>query len=108
MSSTTCPTCSNVIAWFWTEAFDKFGFDDGGGLVMTEHVADALRKHGYVVAVEAWGMHNVTITSIKTKKGKELIPSAIEYGYDDAREYLPKRIINLLDAAFPNGEEVDL
>ena len=53
-------------------------------------------------------MHNVTIASIKTNKGKELIPfDTISFGYDDARGYLPKRIVKLLDGAFPDGEEVE-
>ena len=108
MSFSTCPTCSNTVDWSWEEAFDKFGFQDGDGLVMTEHVADALRARGYIVEVQAWGMHNVTIASIKTDKGKELIPfDTISFGYDDARGYLPKRIVKLLDGAFPDGEEVE-
>lgn len=108
MSFTTCPTCWNTVDWSWEEAFDKFGFNDGDGIVMTEHVADALRARGYVVEVNAWGIHNVTVTSIKTTKGKELIPfETISFGYDAARTYLPKRIVKLLDAAFPDGREVE-
>jgi hypothetical protein len=108
MSFSTCPTCFNTVDWSWEEAFDKFGFGDGDGLVMTEHVADVLRGHGYAVTVEAWGLHNVTIASIKTKNDREVIPfDTIRFGYDDARGYLPKRIIKLLDAAFPDGEEVE-
>lgn len=108
MSITTCPTCTHDTHWSWTEAFDKFGFCDGDGIVMTEHVADALRARGYTVEVQAWGIHNVTITSIKTEKGKEQIPfDRIQFGYDDARNYLPKRIVTLLDAAFPDGSEVE-
>lgn len=106
MSITLCPTCGEPSSWSWNEAFDKFGFGDGDGLVMTETVADALRKHGLTVIVEPWGSHNVTITSIKTKAGKELIPEDIQYGYDDPRDYLPKRIVKLLDEAFPFLREV--
>lgn len=109
MSFSTCPTCFNTLEWSWEEAFDKFGFGDGDGLVMTEHVAAALRTHGYTVLVEAWGIHNVTIASIKTAAGEELIPfESIEFGYDDARDFLPKHIVSVLDAAFPDGEEVAL
>lgn len=108
MSITTCPTCNHRHSWTWEEAFDKFGFDDGGGLVMTEHVAEALRSHGYTVSVEAWGIHNVTISSIKSAKGTEQIPfKRISFGYADARAYLPKRIVALLDAAFPSHAEVE-
>lgn len=107
MSFSTCPTCINTVHWSWEEAFDKFGFGDGEGLIMTETVADALRARDYIVQVRPWGIHNVTIASIKNKKGKEQIPlAAIRFGYDDARDYLPKRIVTLLDAAFPDGKEV--
>lgn len=108
MSVTACPTCCTEIQWSWEDAFQKFGFGDGNGLVMTEHVAEALRADGYTVLVEPWGLHNVTISSIKTAKGKEQIPfSKIKYGYADPRAYLPKRIIAVLDAAFPEHGEVE-
>ncbi len=106
MSITTCPTCRSTTEWSWVEAFEKFGFEDGDGLVMTEHVAAALRTHGYTVEIEPWGCHNVTIRSIKTKRQKELIPEGINYGYDDPREYLPMHIVKLLDNAFPELQEV--
>lgn len=95
-----CPTCGNAYVWAWEEAFDKFGFDDGDGLVMTETVADALRKRGYNVTVEPWPLHNVVITEIG-KDGVSLIPEAAELGYDDPRTYLPRDIIAILDWAFP-------
>ena len=108
MSITTCPTCAQSHLWSWEEAFDKFGFEDGDGLVMTEHVAEALRAKGYVVTARPWGCHNVTISSITNKKGKDQIPDDIVAGYDDPRDYLPKRIVRLLDAAFPDDVEVEL
>jgi hypothetical protein len=105
MSITTCPTCCTDVDWSWDEAFDKFGFADGDGVVMTEHVADALRNAGYLVKVEPWGCHNITIASITSMAGRELIPfDRISFGYDDPRDYLPKRIITLLDAAFGDTE----
>lgn len=108
MSITTCPHCNTAFTWSWEEAFYKFGFGDGDGVVMTEHVADALRKAGYTVKVEPWGIHNVTIASIKTKKRKELIPfDRIQFGYDEPRDYLPKCIVKLLDAALPDDGEVE-
>ena len=106
MSLTTCRTCWTTHSWSWEEAFDKFGFGDGDGIVMTEHVAMALRKAGYAVTTEPWGWHNVTITSITNKKGKELIPDTINLGYDEPRDYLPARIIKVLDEAFPDSVEV--
>ena len=42
----------------------------------------------------------------RSKKGKELIPGEIDYGYDDPRDYLPKRITKLLDEALPSELEV--
>lgn len=108
MSITTCPTCSERIHWSWEEAFDKFGFGDGDSLVMTEHVANTLRRRGYTVATEPWGCHNVTISSIKSRKGRELIPDDIVDGYDDPRSYLPRSIVRLLDEAFPSDKGVPL
>ena len=106
MSITECPTCLSERTWSWTEAFDKFGFDDGDGLVMTHVVVKALRRAGYAVTAEPWGWHNVTITSIRLKR-VQMIPEDANLGYDDPRDYLPKEIIDLLDQAFPEGEEVE-
>jgi hypothetical protein len=100
MSITPCPTCGNRHPWSWEEAFDKFGFDDGDGLVMTDHVADALTANGYAVTAQKWGLHNVVITSIM-RDGAELIPENADVGYADPRDYLPETIIALLDAVFP-------
>lgn len=108
MSTTTCPKCCQDTYWSWEEAFDKFGFGDGDGIVMTDHVANALRAKGYIVKVEPWGCHNVTIPSITTETGEEQIPDDIVCGYDDPREYLPKAIVELLDQAFPDNGEVQL
>jgi len=105
MSITQCPTCLTEHAWSWTEAFDKFGFDDGDGLVMTHVVVQALRKAGYAVTAEPWGWHNVTITSIRRRQVQQ-IPECANLGYDDPRDYLPKEIIKLLDEAFPQSGEV--
>ncbi len=108
MSTTTCPTCCHETTWSWTEAFEKFGFEDEDGLVMTEHVAEVLRQHGYKVTTECWGCHNIVITSIRTPKRKELIPETANLGYDDPRRFLPKQIVELLDKAFPDNQEVEL
>ena len=73
MSITTCPTCCRDFDWDWEDAFKKFGFEDGDGIIMTEHVARVLRDAGYDVTVEAWGFHNVVIASI-LQNGIEQIP----------------------------------
>lgn len=85
------------ITWSWEEAFDKFGFGDGDGVVMTHVVENVLTDAGYTVIAQAWGMHNIVIESIKDASGTELIPSDIHHGYDNPREYLPQAIIQLLD-----------
>lgn len=102
MPKTTCKTCSNDYHWAWEEAFDKFGFGDGDGQIMTDTVADVLSAHGYVAVVEPWGFHNITITSIR-KDGIEQIPfGRITYGYDDPRDYLPDDIVRSLTSGYPN------
>ena len=50
--------------WTWEEAFDKFGFNDGDGLVMTYEVADFIGELGYEVEANGWGMHNTIITKL--------------------------------------------
>ena len=95
---------TNIITWSWEEAFDKFGFEDGDGSVMTDVVESVLRDAGYGVAAEPWGMHNVVIFSIKDSSGNELIPSTVKIGYDHPRSYLPKAIIALLDSDLRTGD----
>ncbi|MGC1507127.1 hypothetical protein [Ketobacter sp.] len=88
----------------WGDAFDKFGFDDGTGLVRTYEVAYCLERAGYKTAIGHYGIHNIVINSIKLDS-IELLPlhdPTIRYGYTPARAYLPKDIIDILDKAFPN------
>lgn len=104
MPNSECDCCGGIYAWSWTEAFDKFGFNDGDGQVETWNVEAVLSGAGYDVAVVGWGMHNTVISSIK-KDGKEFIPcedEGVTFGYDDPRSYLPAEIVNLLDQALPD------
>ncbi len=101
MPISICEHCCSEIEWSWTEAFEKFGFDDGDGLVETETVAEVLRDAGYETVTEGWGLHNTVIVSIR-RRGRELMPlDDIRLGYDDPRDYLPPEIVALLDLAFP-------
>lgn len=102
---TICPFCFHAHGWRWEEAFDKFGFNDGDGLVMTSAVVDVLTAAGYEAKSEAWGIHNVVITAI-SRDGVSLIPESVRLGYDDPRRYLPTELVALLDGAFPDGSEV--
>ena len=107
MPKSTCDRCGGVnLYWRWEEAFDKFGFGDGDGdgQVMTHVVADVLRTADYVVSSEPWGLHNITICSIK-RDGVELIPEHTNVGYGDPRKYLPKHIVRLLDRKLPADKE---
>ena len=106
MSTTICDRCGGEHHWSWVEAFDKFGFGDGDGLVMTDAVVRVLRDAGYTISADPWGFHNVVITSIELN-GVERIPEDAKVGYDDPRDYLPASIIALLDATLAEAE-VDL
>lgn len=103
---TICPTCGHAHFWSWESAFDKFGFQDGDGLIMTEKVAEALRMHGYEVETMHWGFHNTIITDI-SRDDEPLIPRQTVIGYDDPRKYLPKVVIDLLDGEFRDGQRID-
>lgn len=107
MSRTTCPMCGQLYTWQWEEAFYKFGFHDGEGLIVTENVADVLRKAGFTVEIQAWGIHNVVITRIE-RDGTSQIPADALLGRDDPRSYLPKEIIDILDQEFPLDGEVEV
>ncbi len=99
MYETKCKVCGGNYHWAWEDAFNKFGFNDGDGQVMTWKVDEILTEAGYLVNREHWGFHNVIITSIK-KDGKELLPmddQGFNLGYDNPRYYLPQEIIDILD-----------
>lgn len=102
MPTETCECCGRDLDWSWEEAFEKFGFNDGDGLVMTHTVADVLRAAGYTVDIRPWGLHNTVIVSILCSKRGEIMPKshpANAIGYDSPRSYLPEDIIDLLDDA---------
>ena len=106
MPTSTCPYCDSDFHWIWDDAFMKFGFRDGANGFLTEHVAEVLRKAGYTVTVEPWGIHNVVIDSIR-KGGIELIPvQRIRFGYVEPRNYLPRKLIRLLDRELSANREV--
>ncbi len=104
MPETYCPICDSPMLWKWEDAFDKFGFDDGEGAVMTDEVVGALMLAGYDVSYGPSGMHNAIIHAI-FKDGVDLIPPGTKIGYDDPRSYLPPDIVQLLDQRFPDEEE---
>lgn len=55
----------SVYEWTFEEAFNKFGFNEGGTFHVNSYVvADAIVNAGYVVVMDNWGMHNLTITQI--------------------------------------------
>jgi len=94
-----------LVHWRWEEAFDKFGFNDGEGLIFTEDIASHLEELGFKIKTENWSLHNIVISSIK-KDGVEKIPEDVNLGYDCPHTYLPRKIINALDKAFPEDKEL--
>lgn len=102
-----CPTCGHTHQWSWEEAFDKFGFGDGDDLVMTETVAEVLRRQGYKVETNLAGLHNAIIIDI-SRDGASLIPDDVARGYDDPRQYLPEDIIAILDDEFRDGSLIEV
>ena len=108
MVSTICMCCGGTLHWDWSEAFAKFGFNDGDGQVETWQVEEALIDAGYDVTVDRWGVHNTLITSVK-RHGVELIPHSdprYRFGYDDPRLYFPGELVALLDQEFPSSGEI--
>ena len=102
MEDMKCELCGN--SYHWSEAFSKFGFNDGDGDVKTPLIALALEHAGYAVKYSRWSPHNTIIYSIK-KDGIEFMPinnPQYRISYDDPREYLPDDILSLLDEEFPS------
>jgi hypothetical protein len=101
MNHMECEHCGN--SYHWSEAFAKFGFNDGDGKIETPYIAQMLEKSGYEVKYARWSPHNTLIHSI-TKNGIEYMPDeASEYriGYDHPQEYLPVEILDLLNIKTP-------
>jgi hypothetical protein len=95
--------------WSWEEAFDKFGFDDGDGIVMTWKVIEVLNEAGYILEEVQWGMHNTIIDTITTADGTLIfgdgVPNeSVSPGYTDPREVLPADLVKFLDETLPGPE----
>jgi len=88
----------------WEDAFDKFGYDDGDGIVLTWGVVEFLQSLGYKVEADTWGTHNCVIhTLVAPDGGRDLLEYAI-VGHDDPRVYLPEELIKQLDEWFYGKE----
>ena len=92
-----------IIDWSWTEAFDKFGFEDGDGWNGTDLVISYLQREGYEVESSTWGPHNYMVDQITDKDGNDLINKNVRIGYDNPREYLPQPLVESLDKEFPEN-----
>lgn len=95
---------SETIYWTWEEAFDKFGFDDGDGLVFTNLVIETLQTmpdRTLSIQDTVWGAHNQVITEIKDGDTILWGDSVCDVGYSDPRDVLPPDIIAYLDTVFP-------
>ena len=103
MPRSKCHACGGILHWNWEEVFDKFGFGDGASAYMTHEVVSALESAGYDVRSFRWGCHNDIIIEI-SQDGRDLMSLEVERGYDNPREYLPRKIIKLLDEKFPREE----
>ena len=55
-----------IIRWEITDAFSKFGFEDGDGPNFTDEVAAAIEAAGpYCCRTQIWGLHNYAIEAIE-------------------------------------------
>lgn len=79
----------------WSEAFVKYGMDDGRYVRFTYDVVETLERAGYeVYQMEITG-HNERITQIY--KDDKIVYD------DDGPRQLPQEIKDLLDKEYPNG-----
>ena len=85
---------TETYTWEWEEAFDKFGFDDGDGMVHTYEVADFIQELGWECDYDG-GIHNSYFVWLK-KDGAKIECD----GYENPRDYLPEDLVRELDTKF--------
>jgi len=112
------PTYST--SWYWEEAFSKFGFNDGDGWNGTHLVSKFIETLGYETSCGGWGLHNYLIMDI-LKDGKSILfmkdangsldawlPHLAHIGeplgYAEPSDYLPKELVEKLNAHFDDYE----
>ncbi len=62
-----------ITDWEVTEAFSKFGFEDGGGPDFTDEVVSAIEAAGlHRCRTQVWGLHNYGIGLIEAHRNGEL------------------------------------
>ena len=95
-----------IICWEITDAFSKFGFDDGDGPNFTDEVAAAIEAASpYRCRTQIWGLHNYGIEAIEEEVSpEEWVPVAEFDGYElPPWESLPEPVRDALVAL--NGGE---
>ena len=61
-----------IICWEITDAFSKFGFEDGDGPNFTDEVAAAIEAAGpYRCRTQIWGLHNYGVEIIEEEVAPE-------------------------------------
>jgi hypothetical protein len=88
------------VYWFWQDGFDRHGYGDGDGPIMTDTVVEVLKRAGYAPTVYRDGMHNEYIYQMTGPDAVELVDLEKPYGAEP-ETYLPQAVRDLLDAAFP-------
>ena len=73
-----------IIRWEITEAFSKFGFDDGDGPNLTDEVVSAIEAAGpYRCRTQIWGLHNYGIEAIEEEVAPDEWVAVAEFdGYE--------------------------
>lgn len=94
-----------TVQWEWEEAFDKYGFGDGDGLVMTDEVVDLLEEQFRYTVYTQGGIHNHFIGQIDTG-GQVLEFDGYPEGGQDPRKMLPAHVVRALDETFGPGVEI--
>ena len=98
---------STRVFWKWEEAFCKWGFGDGDGLIFTDVVAAEIETLGYRVEYDTPGVHNCYILHIETSDGTCVYGTDDhDPGYDDPHLVLPVDIVKHLDKALPPSKEM--
>ena len=74
----------SIIDWEISEAFSKFGFEDGDGPNFTNEVVAAIEAAGpYRCRMQSWGLHNYAIDAIDEEVAPGMWETVVEFdGYE--------------------------
>ena len=87
----------------WTDAFNKFGFDNGNR-TQTDEVGGYIESLDMEVAFWDYEYYNSVIAHIYHPALKQIVPQRARPGFSNPRDWLPPWLLELLDTRYGRGK----